>query len=307
MSYFMSFQHVLITGGASGLGLGCARRFAALARAITICDINEVAGRRVVAELAREYPQVSWQFQAVDLASADSIAALCERLTAAGQAIDVLVNNAGVYPAAQRVLTDEGAELTFSIALLGHFRLTAGIWPLLVAAPAARVVTISSMVQRQARLDLDNLDLARGYMPIKAYQQSKLATLLFALELQRRLDAHPQLSIRSYAAHPGVCRSQLGRNRPRAATDGWWARLSYWALARGIARFGQTPEQAASTVIEAATTQRHPGGSYFGPGGLLEIAGKPRLSALGKAARSPELARGLWQRAEQLTGLSIPV
>src|SRR3546814_18770235 len=102
------------------------------------------------------------------------------RMRERGDAIDVLVNNAGIYPPARRVVTPDGHELTFAIAHLGHFRLTHALWPLLAQAKAARVVSVSSMVRRHARLDLDDLASTRAYEPIMAYQRANLSCLMFA-------------------------------------------------------------------------------------------------------------------------------
>lgn len=300
-------RHVVITGGASGLGLGCAWRFGTLAGRITICDVNESAGQEAIAALAAAFPQIEWAFIRIDLADRDSITAGARALIDAGHPIDVLVNNAGIYPPARRTLSAEGFELTFAIAYLGHFRLTAALWPLLAAAPAARVVSISSMVQRRARLAPDPFRPGGDYLPIRAYETAKLACLIFALELQRRIERHPHIRVRSYAAHPGVCRSQLGRNRRRSDQDGWWARLSYWVLAHGIGRFGQSPEVAASSVIEAALSDRYAGGAYIGPQGFMEIAGRPGPSRLGMAAKDRQLALALWSDTESLAGTRFPI
>ena len=294
-------KHVLVTGGASGLGLGCALRFSRLGCDITIVDIDAAAGRLALDALAA--CGVAARFEPADLSDPPSVLALGERLRERAQAVDVLVNNAGIYPPSRRTLTAEGQELTFAIAHLGHFRLTHALWPLLQAAPAARVISISSLVQRHAALDLDDLAFASGYQPIKAYAQAKLACLLFARELQRRLDKAGS-RIASYAAHPGVCRTQLGRNRRLSASDNWLQRLSSAFLAGGLSRFGQTPEQGAESVIEAATSSRFPPGSFIGPTGLLEMWGEPGLTPLGTAAADPALAEALWQRSEQLTGLA---
>ena len=293
----MSGKHVLVTGGASGLGLGCATRFRRLGFAVTIADIDEAAGAGAVALLGES------RFEPVDLARPDSIRELAQRLIARGQAIDVLINNAGIYPPSQRTLTAEGQELTFGIAHLGHFRLTHALWPLL--QPAARVVNVSSLVQRRSQIYLDDLTLAGNYEPIRAYGQAKLACLLFALELQRRCESAGS-TVTSYAVHPGVVRTQLGRHRKLSPQDSAWQRFSSWALANGMSRFGQTPETGAASIIEAATSTRFAPGSFIGPTGVLEAFGPPGLTEPGAGA-DRELARALWQRSEALTGIQWPI
>ncbi len=299
----MGRKHVVITGGASGLGLGCATRFYQLGFDITIADLDVPGAQRAVEGLRALAPsEARLRAEALDLADTASIAALAHRLQARGEPIDVLVNNAGIYPPSRRTLSPEGHELTFAIAHLGHFRLTHALWPLLQRAEAARVVSISSLVQRRARLDLDDLTFERGYTPIRAYQHAKLACLLFALELQRRLEG-AELRIASYAAHPGVCRTQIGRHRRRSAQDSAWQRLSTTALAFGLRHAGQSPEHGAAAVIKAATSEHIRPGSFLGPRWLFESFGPPDVITPGPAARDPELARRLWSASEALTGV----
>lgn len=298
----MGRKHVVITGGASGLGLGCASRFRRLGFDLTIADIDLDGAQRALQQLrplGAEAARLS--AVAIDLADPASIAAGAEHLLKAGQAVDVLVNNAGIYSPSQRRLTAEGQELTFAIAHLGHFRLSRALWPLLRRAPAARVVSVSSMVQRQAQLYLDDLALAQGYQPIRAYRQAKLACLLFAQELQQRL-SQAGSPIQSYAAHPGVCRTGIGRHRPRTPGDSAWQGFTSKAMAWGLRHVGQTPENGAAPIIAAATTSAFTPGSLIGPRWLLESFGPPARSRLGPAARDAELAKQLWVRTEQITG-----
>lgn len=296
-------QHVVITGGASGLGLGAARRFLALGHSVTILDVNETAGQALV-EALRPLLQADAQlaFERVDLADAASIQAVAERMNATDRAIDVLVNNAGIYPPSRLTRNSEGRELTFAIAHLGHFRLTHALWPLLTAAPSARVISVSSLVQRRTALDITDLDFAKGYEPIKAYGQAKLSCLLFALALHEHLQgAHSR--VQSYAVHPGVVRTPLGSNRKRSPDDSPWQRFSSWALSKGLGNVGQSPEKGAECIVVAAITTEFPAGSFIGPTLWMESVGCPKLVTLGAAARTPGLAQALWQKTEALTGL----
>ncbi|HET8881481.1 MAG TPA: SDR family NAD(P)-dependent oxidoreductase [Solimonas sp.] len=296
----MDKRHVVVTGGASGLGLGCVAHFHRLGYRITIADIDLAGAQRAIAQ--RGADPATLRAEALDLADPASIAAFAERMHARGDAIDVLVNNAGIYPPARRVVTPDGHELTFAIAHLGHFRLTHALWPLLERADAARVVSVSSMVQRHARLDLDDLACARAYEPIVAYQRAKLACLLFALELQRRLST-ANSRITSCAAHPGVCRTQIGRNRRRSQHDNFLQRTATALLGGGLRYVGQSPENGARPVVAVATADLFPAGSFAGPRWLFESFGAPVRSQPGAAARDPALARRLWERSEAITGL----
>ncbi len=297
----MNNSHVLVTGAASGLGWGCVQRLAPQVRKITLCDIDADGANARLAQLRNAYPALDAAYLQVDLADPVSIDQATRTLMSAAQPVDVLVNNAGIFPPAQRITTQQGHELTFAIAHLGHFRLTAGLWPLLEAAPSAAVISVTSLVQKQASIDLDNLDLRHGYKPLRAYQQAKLACLLFALELDRRLQASDS-AVRSYAMHPGVCRSQLGANRTRQSGDGVLGWLSYWFLAKGMQFYGQTPEQAAEPVEQAARGL-YPAGSFLGPSGFLQYAGPTALCTPGPKAGDPDLAAALWQRTLELCAL----
>jgi NAD(P)-dependent dehydrogenase (short-subunit alcohol dehydrogenase family) len=298
----MTRKHVVITGGASGLGLGCAAGFRRLGYDLTLVDVDVAATQRAIATLARIPAAGELRAQALDLADRSSIATAALALREQGRPVDVLVNNAGIYPPARRCLNGEGQELSFAIAHLGHFRLTHALWPLLEAAPAARVISISSLVQRQASINFDDLAWQQRYEPIRAYQQTKLACLMFARELQRRLGAVGH-RVSSYAAHPGVCRTQIGRNRPRSAQDSPWQRFATAALALGLRYVGQSPEAGARPVIAAATTDEFPAGTFVGPRWLNESFGEPVRITPGAAASEPALATRLWVCTEQLTGL----
>ncbi|PTU32559.1 SDR family NAD(P)-dependent oxidoreductase [Stenotrophobium rhamnosiphilum] len=301
MPHSLKNKHVLITGGASGLGLGAAMRFVKLGAKITIADINEQAAQKALEQL-QALGSSTLRFEQVDLSDAKSIQSVAQRLLACGEPLDVLVNNAGIYPPSLKTLTEEGHELTFAIAHLGHFRLTHALWPLLKAASAARVVSVTSLVQRTAKMNPDDLNFSMGYMPIKAYQQAKLSNLLFALELQRKLEAVGS-SISSYAAHPGVCRTQLGRNRKISDRDNWWQRFSSKSLGWGQENFGQTPENGASAIVVAATSADIPRGAFIGPKLLFESFGIPGVVKPGPAALNSQLGADLWARTEALTGI----
>lgn len=300
MSEGLRDKTVLVTGAASGLGLGCARRFARLGARIIVADVNVQAADSVLSEL-RTLGANAVRFERLDLTDAQSILQFAQQLTQKESALDVLVNNAGIYPPSNLTHSAEGFELTFAIAHIGHFRLTHALMPLLSRAPAARVVTVSSLVQRKAKTDVSRLDFADGYMPILAYQQAKLSNLLFALELERRLSAAGS-SVSSYAAHPGVCRTQIGSNRKIATTDNAWQRFCSRALAWGLSHVGQAPENGASPIV-AATTADFPRGAFLGPKYLFETFGPPVVVKPGPAAQDASLACALWQRTEEMTGL----
>ncbi|MDR3418651.1 MAG: SDR family NAD(P)-dependent oxidoreductase [Nevskia sp.] len=291
---------ILVTGGVAGLGLGCALRFAGMGANLVLADRNEGTAAAALQQLDAARGGGRHEFHRVDLSDAADVRRAAGEVLARGRPLDVLVNNAGIYPPSQRTLNAEGIELTLAIAHFGHFRLTHALLPLLRAARNARVVTVTSLTHRRAHLDLDDLGLQHGYMPIRAYARAKLANLLFALELQRRLHG---VGILSLAAHPGVTRTSIGRNRRIAADDRWYQRFSSAFFAYTQARLGQSPEQGAEPVVLAATDPDIAPGAFLGPTGFLEASGPVRVVQPSPTARDPGLARRLWEKTEAVTGL----
>ncbi|MGI5499977.1 oxidoreductase [Lentzea sp. CA-135723] len=274
---------VVVTGAASGVGRGTATAFAA-AGARTVLAVRDVAaGERVAAGLPG-----TTEVRALDLANLASVRAFAEGWQ--GE-IDVLVNNAGVAltPFGR---TADGFELQFGTNHLGHFALT----NLLLPSITGRVVTVASGAHKVGVLDLDDLDLAR-YRPQKAYGRSKLANLLFTLELDRRLRqaGSPVLAV---ASHPGYTASNLG-------TKGRNPHLV--KVAHFVGRhLAQTEAQGAWPSLYAAT-QDLPGASYVGPDGRFELHGHPTLVGRSAAASDPVLAGRLWETSERLTGVTFPL
>ncbi len=187
-------------------------------------------------------------------------------------------------------------------ALLGTALGALANWPLLRSAGEARVVTLASVAHRFARIDFDDLQRERSYHPWSVYAQSKLANLLFAYELQRRIDAaHAAASLVSVAAHPGYASTSLMTSG--AQLDGPNLMARFIGLVSPLV--GQPPAQGALPMLYAATVPELAGGSYVGPGGLLELWGSPRLVASSAASKDPETARRLWEASEALTGVEF--
>lgn len=294
-------KHVLITGGASGFGLGCAQRFAALGAHVTIADIDQDKGaeaaRHINAQLKR--PDAC-QFEMLDLGRAIAIEAFADRISRR-EHVDILLNNAGIYPPSQLTLSETGHELTFAISYLGHVRLTAALWPSLQAAGNARVISVTSIAQKGAQLCLDDVTMEKSYVPFHAYQQAKLACLMFALELDERCQA-ANLPVRSVAIHPGICRSKLGANRPVRPDDNLWQRLMRSLQGHGMQYFGQSPQTAANAAIMAATTQIE-GLPFYGPTGPFEAFGPVGTATAGPAALDPAQRETLWRNTAEALNL----
>ncbi|USX53609.1 oxidoreductase [Lentzea sp. HUAS12] len=276
---------VVVTGAASGVGRGTATAFAA-AGARTVLAVRDVAaGERAAAAMSG-----TTEVRELDLADLASVRAFAEGWH--GE-LDVLVNNAGVAMTPHRHTAD-GFELQFGTNHLGHFALT----NLLLPSITGRVVTVASGAHKAGVLDLDDLDFARsGYTAVKAYGRSKLANLLFTLELERRL-REAGTSVRALSAHPGYTASNLGTK----GRNKYLVKLVHVA-GRYLA---QTELQGALPTLYAAT-QDLPGASYVGPDGRFEMHGHPALVGRSAAASDPVLARRLWETSERLTGVTFPL
>ena len=275
---------VVITGASGGLGLATARRLADAGARVVLAVRDVEAGRQAAATLAG-VPEA----RELDLASLASVRRFADDWTGP---IDVLVNNAGVanVPLGR---TEDGFERQFGTNHLGHFALTNLLLPRLTD----RVVTVASTAHRSAELDLDDLDWTRRrYRPMAAYGRSKLANLLFTLELQRRLTAAGS-PVRALAAHPGVATSGLNRNLGPAMA----------LLDRTVGRLIRQSTEAGAEPILAAATSDLPGGSYLGPDGPREQRGRPTLVGRSALASTPALAAALWTRSAALTGTDFPL
>jgi NAD(P)-dependent dehydrogenase (short-subunit alcohol dehydrogenase family) len=277
---------VIVTGADSGIGQAAARALAGAGARVVSAVRDTEKGKAAAAAM----PGLT-EVRELDLASLDSV-----RAFAAGWdgPIDLLINNAGVSgPSLSR--TADGFESKFGTNHLGHFALT----NLLLEYITGRVVTVASQAERFARLDFDDLNWERRpYAPSRAYNDSKLANLLFTAELQRRLTAAGS-DVLANAAHPGLVATNIyHHDGPRRPSD------FLWAVA--IRLLAQDAEHGALPVLYAAVADV-PGNSFAGPSHLAHMRGAPELIARSAAAQDPDLARRLWTVSEQLTAVRSPV
>jgi NAD(P)-dependent dehydrogenase (short-subunit alcohol dehydrogenase family) len=276
---------VVVTGANSGLGLVTARELARAGASVVLAVRDVSRGEQAAATIDGQVT-----VRRLDLADLESV-----RAFAAGWSgdLDVLVNNAGIMMVPAGVTVD-GFELQFGTNHLGHFALT----NLLLPHVTDRVVTLSSSLHRNGSIDLDDLNWQRRpYSATGAYAQSKLANLLFTLELQRRLTASGS-PVRALGAHPGYAATNLqGRSGSRLLDGG---------MKLGNVVFAQSDERGALPTLAAATRDL-PGGSYLGPDSFREMRGYPTLVGRTPSASDPELARRLWEASARLTGTDYPV
>lgn len=288
-------RQALVTGANSGIGyveaLELARHGADVVLAVRDPDAGDAAAQRIRAAGVPGTVRV----ERLDLASLASVHALAERFEGP---LDLLVNNAGVMAPPRRRETSDGFELQFGTNHLGHFALTGLLMPHLLEAPAPRVTTVSSIAHHAGDGKVLEGNPAQGYNPNVTYGRSKLANLLFALELQRRATAAGS-RLTSTAAHPGVSGTNLVASRDGLGSIPVIGTLSQW----GVRLLFPNPARGAEAVLFAATEAAP--GSYSGPTGLRETRGPVGEARLSSLARDETLAALLWERSEELTGVTI--
>jgi NAD(P)-dependent dehydrogenase (short-subunit alcohol dehydrogenase family) len=284
----------VVTGANSGLGLITARELARAGAGVVLACRNTDKGAAALRELTREVPGAKAELAALDLASLDSIRSFADEFATAHDGLDLLINNAGVMAPPRRT-TQDGFELQFGTNHLGHFALTGLLLGALEGRGDARVVTVSSTAHRMGRINFDDLNGERRYRRWRAYGQSKLANLLFALELDRRLRASGS-TVKSLAAHPGYAATNL---QSAAAPV-----LDRAVMAVTNLLIAQDAEVGALSLLYAATEPGLEGGTYVGPDGRGEQRGHPQPGAVPTSAALDEaVAARLWAASEEVTGV----
>jgi NAD(P)-dependent dehydrogenase (short-subunit alcohol dehydrogenase family) len=294
---------VLITGANAGIGYHTARQLAAKGATVLLASRDPERGRAAHACIQAAAPTARVKVVTLDLADLDSVGHLADQVAARDGGLDVLVNNAGVMGVPRRRMTAQGFELQFGTNHLGHFALTGRLLPALLARPDSRVVTVSSVMHRLGRLDLEDLNSERGYRRWSVYNASKLANALFSLELDRRLRAAGAATA-SVGAHPGYCHTGLQRTGPRLGGAGPVGAVSAGAVEWFTRLTAQPAAQGALAVLRAATDPEVAGGDYLGPDGFGGGRGWPVKVQYSKTAQDERLARQLWKVSEQLTGVA---
>lgn len=293
----LSGKTILVTGGNSGIGYEAARQFARQGAHVVLACRDVQKGHTARGALQSEHPQASVEAMELDLASLASVRAFAEAYRTRHQRLDVLCNNAGVMALPYRKTAD-GFEMQFGTNHLGHFALTGLLLDRLLRTAGARVVTVSSGMHRMGRIRFGDLQWERGYRRWAAYGQSKLANLLFAYELQRRLDG-AQAAVLSVACHPGYAATNLQLAGPRMAGSSVMEMFAQF-LNQLVA---QTAESGALPTLYAATAPEVGGGDYIGPDGLGEMRGSPTKGRSSARSHDREVAGKLWDISEKLTGV----
>jgi NAD(P)-dependent dehydrogenase (short-subunit alcohol dehydrogenase family) len=289
----------VVTGATGGLGLETALGLARAGAEVVLAGRNPEKGQAALDRIHRAVPKANIRFAMLNLASLASVGAFAAAMVADTRPLHLLVNNAGVMDLPERRLTEDGFEMQFGTNHLSHFALTGLLLPLLTAAQAPRVVNVSSIAHQGGEIDFANLQGERKYRSWPAYQQSKLANLLFTFELQRRSDAQGW-GLMSNAAHPGVARTDLIANGPGT---GGLKGLGMKVAGRFITH---SAAQGALPLLFAATSPDAVAAGYYGPNGFKELKGPVAPAQIMPQARDEAVARKLWQVSEQLTGVAWP-
>ena len=286
----------VVTGANSGIGWHTALELARAGSAVILAVRTEAKGQGAVRRIQRQLPEAPVRFELLDLASLSSVRAFAAKIGAEPK-LDLLVNNAGVMAVPKRELTKDGFERQFGTNFLGPFALTGLLLPVLMRAPKPRVTTVSSGAANLGlrRINFEDLQWERSYGPWKAYCQSKLADLMFALELGRQASAGG-IKILSNAAHPGFALTNLqtsGPGRPMNMVE----KIMSSFLSQDAAH-GALPTLRAATEPDAAP------GSYYSPDRMFHLKGDPILIRAPKPALDAAAAGRLWKIAEKLTGVN---
>ena len=281
---------ILVTGANTGIGFETAKLLAAKGARVLLGCRDAARGADAMAQIAAATPGAKLDLILLDQADLESVRTAAERV-ASEPRLDVLINNAGVMiPPLTR--TAQGFELQFGVNHLGTFALTALLLPKLAETAGSRVVVTSSLAHRQGRMLWDDWNAEKGYSSNVYYAQSKLANLLFALELDRRLRAAAS-PVSALGCHPGVSLTELMRHLPR------WTK----PLLPVVRPLFNPVAAAAWPTLQAATDPNAKGGDYFGPQGRWEMRGESGPALIDKRASGTEDARRLWDLSIELTGI----
>jgi NAD(P)-dependent dehydrogenase (short-subunit alcohol dehydrogenase family) len=299
-------KRVVITGANSGIGFHAALKLARKGAHVILAVRNRQRGEDALARLDADSPGNSAELALLDLASLASVRSFAEKELAQRRPIHILINNAGVMAPPKRLETTDGFELQFGTNVLGHFALTALLMPALQLAATEspdrpRIVTIASIAHKRGRLNFDDLQCIKSYAPMRAYQQSKLADLIFAFELDRRLRA-ANSRVMSIAAHPGVADTNLFQTGDHAPLETAARKL----LGHVISIVLNTDAEGALPTLYAATSPEAEDGGYYGPQGFQEMRGEEVVKAkIAPQAVDIAAAARLWQVCKDLTGINF--
>ncbi len=288
----LSGKRAIVTGANIGLGYQTVRELARAGAEVVLACRSIERGSAAAARIREEQPNALLHVALLDLSALQSVRIFAQEVLSGGR-LDILVNNAGIMALPKRQTTVDGFEMQLGTNYLGHFALTGLLLPALLAAPAPRVVSLSSNAHKRGKIHFDDLQLERRYTPWDAYSQTKLAMLLYARELQRQSTLHGS-RLRSIAAHPGLSTTAIGRDVTGPAAI---------AIPILFKVFGQDEAHGALPQLYAATAPEAIPGGYYGPSGFQEFKGDPAPAKVAPAGQDAATEKRLWTASEDLTGV----
>lgn len=304
-------RRILITGANSGIGYPAARELARAGAQVIVAARDRSKGESAMARLRSEVPNAQVELGILDLASLASVRAFASRELDRGLPLDVLIDNAGVMAPPKRLESKDGFELQFGTNVLGHFALTGLLLPAIERAithsaaqlpQTPRIVLLASIAHKRGKIDFDDLQATRSYSPMRSYQQSKLADLMLAFELDRRLKAKDS-PIQSVGAHPGVANTNLFHNGDFGSLE----RAGRRFMGSLFDLFLNSQDEGALPTLYAAVAPGAQSGGYYGPKGFQEMRGGDVGDAIiAEQARDKAAATKLWRICEDLTGVAYP-
>ncbi|MFT7579599.1 MAG: NAD(P)-dependent dehydrogenase (short-subunit alcohol dehydrogenase family) [Myxococcota bacterium] len=289
----------VVTGANSGIGLEAVRQLAKHGAHVVMACRSADKAAAAVENIKADVPDASLEVVSLDLANLDSVAACAKTIKAAHPSFDVLVNNAGIM-AIPRTLTQDGFEMQLGTNHLGHFALTAQLFDAI--KPDGRVVCVGSLAHNLGKINFDDLMGETKYQKWGAYNQSKLANVLFYKELDRRLQSGGQ-AIKAVGCHPGYSSTNLQGVGPKVSGNP--VRRGLWKMANVFT--GMSAATGALPTLLAACDTTVKSGDYYGPRGLAHVWGKPKKHATHAKALDAAVAGRLWETSETLTGVKFPV
>ncbi len=285
----------IVTGANSGIGLETARALAGLGARVVMACRNLESAQAAADEIRGTCPDAALDIVGLDLSSQQSVRAAASEIREKFGRIDLLIANAGVLAPTAGV-TEDGFEIDFGTNFLGHFTLIGNVIDLM--APGGRIVTVGSVAHRRGVIDFDDFAPRADFPMSRAYPRSKLAQMIFAVELQRRLQAHGR-DVASLIAHPGAARTGVMRGHNRFLQWGFHSPKT-----RPLVRlFIQEPPDGALPTIRAATDPEACGGQYYGPSGRMQLTGDPVIVHAKPIVVDATTGARLWETAEQMTGV----
>ncbi len=289
----------IVTGANSGLGYYTCLELARKGAHVVLAARNKERGKAAVEKILKEIPGADLQFMKLDLANIESVKYFADAFLEEYEKLDILVNNAGLM-AIPLQRTEQGFEMQFGTNHLGHFALTALLIDFINKTPGSRIINVSSLMHKYGKINFDDLNSEKSYKKWRAYSQSKLANILFTLELHKRLRlAAKQTQV--MAVHPGYAATNLQYRGPEL--EGSRMRLIYNQLLNKI--IAQSAAMGALPSLFAATCEQAVSGKYYGPSGLNSLRGYPREEAINPKYINPDVAKRLWEESERLAGIKF--